>query len=524
MSVEVDVLPESWEVSTLGEVAEINPSSSTVVAEDGQAVTFLPMAAVEEISGNVDISGQRAFGEVKKGFTRFRDGDLLFAKITPCMENGKTAVVRGLQGGIGCGSTEFHVLRSATDVHPDYLRYFVVRSAFRQVARRNMQGAVGQQRVPVSFLRESLIPIAPSPEQQRIVSKIDELFSRIDEGERALERVQKLVERYRQSVLKAAVTGELTREWREKQAKSGASIETGEALLARILTARREAWEQAELDKMKAKGIKPKDDKSKQKYIEPVSPDTTDLPELPEGWVWASMDQLSWASSYGTSEKCAYENTGPSVLRIPNIRSGCYVFEDVKHATSDLNLETADLVKKGDLLVVRTNGSDRIIGIGAVSLNEPPFSCYFASYLIRFRISMPGELSSWVNYCWQSQVVRSFVNKNKATSAGQYNISQSKLMGLCLPIPPASERQAIVDEVDSQISKARAVADEIENQIKSAFALRQAVLKSGFRGELVPQDPNDEPALALLKRIAAERAAAPAKPKRSPKLKMKSSK
>ena len=205
------------------------------------------MAAVEELSGRVDTSDERPFSAVKKGFTRFRDGDLLVAKITPSMENGKVAVARGLSGGLGCGSTEFHVIRAENGVEPDYLRYYVVRSAFRQDAKRNMQGAVGQQRVPPDYIRSSPVPLAPSNEQKRIVSKIDELFSSIEEGERALERVRKLVERYRQSVLKAAVTGELTRAWREKHVGKS---ESGEALLARVLEARRKVWGKSELSKM----------------------------------------------------------------------------------------------------------------------------------------------------------------------------------------------------------------------------------------------------------------------------------
>lgn len=125
--------------------------------------------------------------------------------------------------------------------------------------------------------------------QGAVASKIDELFSSIDEAERALERVRKLVERYRQSVLKAAVTGELTREWREQHA---GELESGEALLTRILEARRQAWEQSELAKMDAKGVRPYSGEWKKKYKEAVSPNSSKLPELPNRWTWASLPQL----------------------------------------------------------------------------------------------------------------------------------------------------------------------------------------------------------------------------------------
>ena len=153
-----------------------------------------------------------------------------------------------------------------------------------------MQGAVGQQRVPPDFLREASLPLAPECEQKRIVARVEEQFSQIDEGERALERVQKLAEQYRRSVPKAAVTGELTRVWREQHK---AKLESGEALLARILKARREVWEKSELAKMKAKSRVSSKNNWKSKYDEPTAPDIDGSGELPSGWTWASLDQLS---------------------------------------------------------------------------------------------------------------------------------------------------------------------------------------------------------------------------------------
>lgn len=360
------------------------------------------------------------------------------------------------------------------------------------------------------------IALPPIAEQKRIVSKIDELFSRIDEGERALERAQKLVERYRQSVLKAAVTGELTREWREKRKEN---LECGEALLARIIKARREAWEKGELAKMRAKGIKPNNDKWKQKYEEPSPLKTTELPDLPSGWSWASLAQLSWASSYGTSQKCGAAVSGVAVLRIPNIRDGSFSYGDIKYATADLEVEASDAVSLGDLLVIRTNGSESLIGSGAVLLTDTPFPCYFASYLIRFRLALPHVLSEWINFCWQSELVRKFIREHKATSAGQYNVSQSSLMGLCLPIPPAEEIRVAVDELKRSFSRSENSARSVTAQLRNTTALRQSVLKSAFSGVLVTQCQADEPAATLLERITAERSAGEFGPKRGRKKK-----
>ena len=157
-------------LAKLGEVCEINPRASrTNLLSDDDEVSFVPMAAVSEISGSIESAAVRRFAEVKKGYTSFADGDVLFAKITPCMENGKAALAHSLVGGRGFGSTEFHVLRSGHSVLPEWLYYFVRRESFRREAKRNFTGTAGQQRVPAAFLHDAAIPVPPLTEQRRLV-------------------------------------------------------------------------------------------------------------------------------------------------------------------------------------------------------------------------------------------------------------------------------------------------------------------------------------------------------------------
>lgn len=158
------------ELVRLGDVCEINPRlpRDHGLADDSE-VSFVPMAAVSEVSGTIESTALRRYAEVKKGYTSFSDGDVLFAKITPCMENGKAALASGLAGGRGFGSTEFHVLRSRGSVLPEWIYYFVRRETFRREAKRNFTGTAGQQRVPTSFLEEALIPVPRLEEQRRIV-------------------------------------------------------------------------------------------------------------------------------------------------------------------------------------------------------------------------------------------------------------------------------------------------------------------------------------------------------------------
>ena len=159
-----------WPLRSIGSICEVNPRlpRGHGIADD-RIVSFVPMAAVDEICGTIRDSQTRPFVEVKKGYTHFRSGDVLFAKITPCMENGKAAIASDLVSGLGFGSTEFHVLRAKDEVLPEWLFYFVRRPTFRNEAKRNFTGTAGQQRVPATFLSSAAIPVPLLPEQRRIV-------------------------------------------------------------------------------------------------------------------------------------------------------------------------------------------------------------------------------------------------------------------------------------------------------------------------------------------------------------------
>ena len=154
----------------LGEICAINPRlvESTNSAND-TVVSFVPMAAVDERIGTIAIHEDRPLSEVSKGYTAFRDGDILFAKITPCMENGKIALARNLTNGSGRGSTEFFVLRPGNRVLGEYLYHFVRQQRFRERAKRSFTGTVGQQRVPKSFMESVPIPLPSLNEQRRLV-------------------------------------------------------------------------------------------------------------------------------------------------------------------------------------------------------------------------------------------------------------------------------------------------------------------------------------------------------------------
>lgn len=354
--------------------------------------------------------------------------------------------------------------------------------------------------------------LPPRNEQERIADALDEILSDLDAGVEALKRAQAKLKLYRASVLKAAVTGELTADWRAAHPEA----ESASDLLARILKERRRLWEAEQFRKYEAAGKRlPANWKSK--YKEPVAPDTTKLPELPKGWCWACLDQLAWSSGYGTSVKCGAQIGGAAVLRIPNIVSGRIDTKALKFAPVGHVIEPEGFVQIGDLLIVRTNGSRTLIGRGAV-LSSLASSFTFASYLIRIRLVPEIPLLSWISAIWDSMLVRTWIEERAATSAGQYNISLGVLSTLPVPLPPVSEIGSAVEILDEQLSVEVHVREDLKRKLESVAALRQTALRHAFTGQLLPQDPNDEPAHVLLERIAferAERAASAARSKRS---------
>ena len=223
----IDSLPNDWVIVTLDQVSAINPCIDKKGIPEYLEVSFVPMPEVGAENGYINVKNTRPFAEVKKGFTNFLEGDVLFAKITPCMENGKMAVVPKLSNGYGFGSTEFHVIRPFYGVTPYFIYYFVSNLSFRKEAAHRMTGAVGQKRVPVTFLIETVMSLPPIKEQEQIIKEAQRRISTIDRVDSMIEISLKHADRLRQSILKKAFSGELVTQ--------DAGDEPVEELLNRIL-------------------------------------------------------------------------------------------------------------------------------------------------------------------------------------------------------------------------------------------------------------------------------------------------
>jgi type I restriction enzyme, S subunit len=358
-----------------------------------------------------------------------------------------------------------------------------------------------QPNISQEIVRRTVIPIPPLPEQQRIVSKIEELFTELDAGVESLKKARTQLKRYRQAVLKAAVTGELTREWR---AAHRGELEPAADLLARILRERRAKWEADQLAKMRAAGKPPKNDDWKTRYQEPVAPDTSEAPELPEGWIWTNIQQVGEVSG-GLTKNQKREKLPLKLpyLRVANVYAGELDLAEVKNIGVEEGELERVLLAVGDLLVVEGNGS--IDQIGRVALWDGGIEpCLHQNHLIKVRFN-PVQLGDYILWWLLSREGRDFITKAASSTSGLHTLSLSKVAGLPIPFPPLREQQQIVSEVERLLSIADATERTIEQSLRQAERLRQSVLRRAFAGELVPQDPADEPASALLERIRRER-------------------
>lgn len=464
-------VPPGWVSAPLGDVAEINPRRLEMEPTDSELVSFVPMPAVEAGTGRLDPTATRSWGEVKRGHTRFQNGDLLVAKITPCMENGKFALATGLRGGVGAGSTEFHVVRPTGGIQGRYLLHLLLQESVRREARAAMQGAAGQLRVPVGFLESVVVPLAPLAEQARIVAALDQHLTRLDAAVEALRRVRAKLKTYRASVLKAACEGRLVPTEAELARREGRGYETGADLLRRL-------------------GV-----------------EATCEPGLAEGWAAARVGCLADAVDYGSSAKTNGDESGVPVLRMGNIVDGRLDLTELKHLPRDHDEFPHLLLRSGDVLFNRTN-SPELVGKTAVYRGTPR-TCSFASYLIRVRLSQ-GYVPELLVYCINSAAGRSWIASVVTQQVGQANVNGTKLRNFVVPVPPLAEQHRIVAEVERRFSVVEKLEGVVETGLERAEKLRQAILKRAFEGKLVPQDPNDEPASVLLERIRAERAAAEA--------------
>ena len=348
-------------------------------------------------------------------------------------------------------------------------------------------------------LKRIPVLVAPTAEQHRIVTKIEELFSELDKGIESLKTARAKLNVYRQAVLKHAFEGKLTAQWRGEHLEAKPASE----LLQRILVERRRGWEENQLRKFAEKGKAPSKN-WKAKYKEPATADTTDLPLLPDSWCWSSIDQLIREPlRNGHSAVASQTDGGIPTFSISAVTDGDFSAKNIKMTSAD-PLKVQDLWIESDDIFVQRSNTPELVGTARRYRGENG-RAIFPDLLIRIRVTS-SVLSAFVELALQSVRCHAyFRHKSQGISGSMPKIDQDVVRLAAIPIPPLPEQEAIIEAVEGQLTVIDHIEAEIDGQLLKADSLRQSVLKKAFAGELVPQDPRDEPASVLLDRIRAER-------------------
>ncbi len=467
-------LPISWRVEALNNLCEVilgqSPPSSTY-NEQGIGLPFY--------------QGKLEFGDMHPTPRKWctapkkiaQTGDVLISVRAPvgptniCPE--KSVIGRGLAAVRGLGGIEPRFVLYALRAFESDLAGKGTGSTFAAIS--------GDQ------LKQFPVPLPPLPEQHRIVAKIEELFSDLDAGVEALKKVKAELKRYRQAVVKAAVEGKLTEEWRRGRGDS----ETGGRGDAG--TGRQGEGSVADLlERIRAERAK----NAKGKKLPPI--DTSVLPKLPEGWEWTRLGHIAEMCLGKMLDKNKNKGEYQSYLRNINVRWGAFDLSDLSQMKFEEDEERRYGLVPGDLVVCEGGEPGR----AAVWSGAPGMKIQKALHRVRFleNTVVPEFLRYYLEYSAQNGILIKYF-----TGTTIKHLTGIRLAELMFPLPSYTEQHQIVSEVEQRLSVADEVEKTVEAGLKEAERLRQSILKKAFEGKLVPQDPSDEPASVLLERIRIAR-------------------
>lgn len=460
-------LPRGWAWTTIGEITQ--PVEKVDPRESPQKqFTYLDISSIDnkvhKIAEPKTYYGAQAPSRARQ---LVRSHDVLFSTVRTYLKN--IAFVSDIYDE-QIASTGFAVLRAQVGISSKYLFYYSLTDNFLN-SLNELQRGTSYPAVRDGDVREQSIPLAPLPEQHRIVAEIETRFTRLDAGIAALKRVQANLKRYKAAVLKAACEGKLV--------EQDPNDEPTSVLLERIAQNRKDA--------------------KKQKDVAPLDVDS--LPALPRGWCWVTMEQLAVIIGGVTKGR---DFKGKKTIRLPylrvaNVQRGFLALDEMKEIDL-LEAEVEKYLLHDNDLVLTEGGDWDKLGRSAIWRNQIP-NCVHQNHIFRARLYVSDMPTEWLMYCTNSEQGQAYFVEAAKQTTNLASVNLTQLRACPIPLPPVSEQHRIVAEVERRLSVAQELETTIAANLARSGRLRQAILVQAFAGKLVSQDPSDEPAEKLLERI-----------------------
>ncbi|SHN24173.1 type I restriction enzyme, S subunit [Pseudomonas asturiensis] len=496
------VLPSTWKWSRLLDIGEINPRNE---AADDQLAAFVPMSGIPLLHKGSVVAQQRRWGEIKKGYTHFANDDVVLAKITPCFENGKAAVITSLpaDSGIGAGTTELQVFRPIhAGILPGYVYLFLRSPLFTVQGEKSMTGTAGQKRIPTDYFATRAVPLPPTEEQHRIVAKVDELMTFCDRLEKQQQYRRDLQNTLRQSVLLAIANAQSPYELQESWRRLDINFEylfsepkDVEAVIAELKNlAVRGLLTNISTTRPDLIRIKLDCDELRRQYIDAGITRRQKLVDIakneaayPEHWGIVPFDEVAIVIGGVTKGRNLRDRKTISCqyLAVANVQRGYFKLGDLKSIEISADELPKYVVKEGDLLITEGGDWDKV---GRTSIWSGDIAnCVHQNHVFKARIPSSLLKNEWAELVFNSGVGRDYFARASKQTTNLASINMTQLRSFPLPIPPLDEQERILSALYTLTAKCVEWLSQLKRKQDLSVLLANSTV-AAFTGIAIDQE------------------------------------